>query len=78
MITLKVDLCVYLAYSDDYEIFVKYDASDAVDFTEWGGMDFNAASVFSGMHEIRCVLAEYFDYSWRLKILNSERRSNSH
>lgn len=42
--------------------------ASAVDFAEWKEASFNAASGFSGMHEVRCVLAEYFDYSWRLKI----------
>jgi len=62
--------------SDDDKIFVKYNASDAVDFTDRRGRVL--MSDFSGMHEVRCVLAEYFDYSWRLKVPNSERRSNSH
>jgi len=65
-----------LALGDD-KIFVKYNASDAVDFTEVEE-ERVLMTDFSGMHEVRCVLAEYFDYSWRLKVPNSERRSNSH
>lgn len=57
---------------------MKYNASDAVDFTDWKGIGFDVASDFSGMHEVRCVFAEYFDYSWRLKAPNSIYHSNSH
>lgn len=51
-----------LALNDD-ELFVEYNASDTVDFTDRRGTSFDAASDFSGMHEVRCVLAEYSDYS---------------
>lgn len=67
---------MYLALSND-ELFVEYNASDAVDFDR-RGTSFDAASDFSEMHKVLCVLAEYFDYSWRFKVSNSERRSDSH
>lgn len=43
-----------LALSDD-ELFVEYNTSDAVDFTDRRGTSFDAASDFSEMHEVRFV-----------------------
>lgn len=43
---------MYLALN---ELFVEYNASDAVDFSDRRGTSFDAASDFSGMHKVFVV-----------------------